>query len=82
LSHIAEHYKDELGKLQGLALGVVGSVVREMLTSVAPPGLATQVTDIVDSFTTKLGGKPIAGSVFEKPPAYTGNPRFSGAENI
>jgi hypothetical protein len=82
MSHIAEHYKDELSKLQGLALGVVGSVVREMLTSAAPPALATQVTDIVDSFTTKLGGKPISGSVFEKPAVYTGNSRFSGAENI
>jgi hypothetical protein len=82
LSHIADHYKDELSKLQGLALGVVGSVVREMLTSAAPPSLAPQVTDIVDSFTSKLGGKPISGSVFEKSPAYAGNSRFSGGDNI
>jgi ElaB/YqjD/DUF883 family membrane-anchored ribosome-binding protein len=78
-SGIAGHYRDELAKVQGLALGVAASAVREMLISSAAPALAEQIADIVDSFTTKIGGKPIHGPVFEKttsaPPAS--NSRFN-----
>jgi len=62
---IAERYSDELSKLEGLAISAVASVVRESLTSAAPPALAEQVTEIIDNFTTKLGGKPMQGSLFQ-----------------
>lgn len=63
--HIADHYSAELGKLQGLAVGALGAMVREMLTSSTAPALAQQITDIVDGVTEKLGGKPIRGPLFQ-----------------
>jgi gas vesicle protein len=68
---IAERYSDELSKLEGLAISAVASVVRESLTSAAPPAIAEQVTEIIDNFTTKLGGKPMQGSVFQTSSAAT-----------
>jgi hypothetical protein len=65
LGSIGEHYADELNKLQGLAIGVIGAVVREMVTSWSPPALTEQITDVVDSLTTKLGGKTIHGPLYQ-----------------
>lgn len=62
-SKIAEHYGDELNKLQGLAVGTVAAVIREMIEPATPPALAEQVNDILDSVTTKLGGKPVHGPI-------------------
>jgi hypothetical protein len=62
---LADHYSDDLAKIQGLAIGAVANVVREMVTSAAPAGLAEQVKEIIDGATTKLGGKPLRGSIFE-----------------
>jgi hypothetical protein len=66
---LSEHYSGELAKLQGLAVGAVANVVREMLTSAAAPALAEQIREIVDGATTKLGGQPLHGSIFESVPA-------------
>ncbi len=68
LGRIADHYSAELGKLQSLAVGALGAVVREMLASSAAPALAEQITDIVDGVTEKLGGKPVRGPLFQKTP--------------
>jgi len=69
---LTTHYREELGKLKGLALGVVGGLVREMLTSSAAPALSDQIKDVVDSLTVKMGGRLIEGpilpaSTFHKP---------------
>jgi ElaB/YqjD/DUF883 family membrane-anchored ribosome-binding protein len=83
-SGVAGSYRDELAKVQGLAVGVAASVVREWLTSSAPPALAEQIAEIVDSFTAKLGGKPIHGSVFQTTPATppANHPRFDRSNNV
>jgi len=62
---LAEHYKDEINKLQGLALGAGAALVREMLASSLAPSLANQVNDLLDSVTVKLGGQPIHGPLFQ-----------------
>jgi len=66
---IGEHYKDELAKLQGLAVSAVAGMVREMLTTTTPSGLKDQVTELVDNVTTKLGGKPVQGPLFDDQPS-------------
>lgn len=62
-SRLADHFGNELAQVEGLALSVVASVVRDMLLSSSPPALVEQIKEIVDSVTTKLGGKPIEGSL-------------------
>jgi len=80
---IAEHYKDELAKLQGLAVSAVAGMVREMLTSTTPAGLTDQVTDLVDNVTTKLGGKPVQGPLFDKPTmGTTADPEYRFESNL
>jgi ElaB/YqjD/DUF883 family membrane-anchored ribosome-binding protein len=64
---LAEQFKGELGLVKGLAIGTVGGVVREMLTASAPPPLAPQIKEIVDSVTTKLGGHPVEGAILNLP---------------
>jgi len=76
LAAASKRYGEELSKLQGLAVGMLGAVVREVLTSAAAPPVAEQITEILDGVTEKMGGKPIRGPLFESPPqaAAKGNP--------
>jgi ElaB/YqjD/DUF883 family membrane-anchored ribosome-binding protein len=67
-SWIADHYRDELDKLQGLAVGTAGGMVREMLTEKLQPELRARVKEIVDGFTTKLGGQLIEGPILTPAP--------------
>jgi ElaB/YqjD/DUF883 family membrane-anchored ribosome-binding protein len=62
-SWIADHYRDELHKLQGLAVGTAGGIVREMLTEKLQPELRQHVKEVIDGFTTKLGGQLIEGPI-------------------
>jgi ElaB/YqjD/DUF883 family membrane-anchored ribosome-binding protein len=66
---LTEHYGDELAKLKGLVVGTAGGVVREVLTANVGPVLAEQVKDVVNTFTTKLGGHVIEGPILE---SFTG----------
>jgi len=53
---IAEHYSEELAKLKGLAVGTIGGLVRELLTSSVAPAMAEQIKDVVNGITVKMGG--------------------------
>jgi len=64
-SLINDQFGGELSKLKGLAIGAAGSVVREMLTSSAPPPLADRLKEVVDSMTEKLGGQRLEGSILD-----------------
>jgi len=45
--------------LKGIALSVLMGVVREMVTGAVPETLKTDVENVLDDFTTKLGAKPL-----------------------
>jgi len=60
---LSKHYSKELSKIKGLAVGAVGGVVRDLLTSSVPPNMAEQIKEVVDGFTEKLGGQVIEGSI-------------------
>lgn len=64
-SLIHDHFGGEIDKLKGLAIGAAGSVVREMLTTSAPPPLADRLKEVVDSMTEKLGGQRLEGSILD-----------------
>jgi len=55
-------WQSEVDKLKGLALGVLFGTARELLVSALPTHMADQLKDVVDSVTTKMGGKPIPSS--------------------
>jgi ElaB/YqjD/DUF883 family membrane-anchored ribosome-binding protein len=52
-----------VNQLKGLAIGAMFGVLRDMLAKSMPDTLRGQVGDVIDNFTTSLGGKPIAGRV-------------------
>jgi ElaB/YqjD/DUF883 family membrane-anchored ribosome-binding protein len=62
-SWLGDHYSDELNKLKGLAIGVAGGLVRDMVTEHVAPELGEKVKEVIDNFTTKLGGQPFHGSI-------------------
>jgi len=64
LGDLATTYSSEINKLKGLTIGTVMGVVRDMVASSVPPPLVGQLTQLVDDVTTKLGGEPIRGSIF------------------
>jgi len=64
-SLINEQFGGELDKLKGLAIGAAGNVVREMLTSSAPPPMVDRIKEVVDSMTEKLGGQRLEGSILD-----------------
>jgi len=56
-SWLASHYGEEIAKLKGLAVGTVGAVVRDMLTSSLGSGLGEHIKDVVNGITVKMGGQ-------------------------
>jgi ElaB/YqjD/DUF883 family membrane-anchored ribosome-binding protein len=65
VSSLADKFGPEIEQLKGLALGAVMSLARDFVKQSLPPSLAPEVGRMADDVTTKLGGKPIAGPVFE-----------------
>jgi len=60
-------FQSEVDQLKGLALGYLFGAIRDVIQESAPQ-LADQVGTMMDSITTKLGGKPIPGPVLEREP--------------
>jgi ElaB/YqjD/DUF883 family membrane-anchored ribosome-binding protein len=52
-----------VNKLKGLAIGAMLGVLRDVLSKSMPDTLRGQVGEVIDNFTTSLGGKPIAGKI-------------------
>jgi len=50
---------DVLGKLKGMAIGATTGVIGEMIRSAVPDSLRGEMSNVVDRFTTALGGTPI-----------------------
>jgi ElaB/YqjD/DUF883 family membrane-anchored ribosome-binding protein len=71
-SWVAEHYSDELAKAKGLAVATVIAVVRDMLTPDLSPEFSNRIKEVIDGFTTKLGGEPIKGPLFKAAAMETG----------
>lgn len=65
LGRIGEHYHEELSKLEGLAIGAVAAIGRELVISAVAPTMAQQINEIVDGITRKLGGTPIQGPLLQ-----------------
>jgi len=62
-SWLVDNYREELDKVKGLAVATAGGILREMLTENIQPEFAQRVKEVIDGFTTKLGGQPIEGPI-------------------
>jgi ElaB/YqjD/DUF883 family membrane-anchored ribosome-binding protein len=56
-------FREEIGRLGGLAISALMGVVREMTSRALPEALGKKVSEEVDHLTEKLGGEPIRGSL-------------------
>jgi len=59
LGKLAERFAPEVGRLKGLALGTLFGVARDMVGRVLPDAVKEQVTDVINMFTTDVGGEVI-----------------------
>jgi ElaB/YqjD/DUF883 family membrane-anchored ribosome-binding protein len=51
-----------LQRVKGLALGALMKVVRDVVSEALPDSMKADVMNVMDDFTTKLGGKPVPAS--------------------
>lgn len=65
LSGLLDQFHDEIEQVKKMAIGAAVGVVRDYVKEQAPPSMAPQVENILDSITEKLGGKPVQGNVAE-----------------
>jgi ElaB/YqjD/DUF883 family membrane-anchored ribosome-binding protein len=60
-----------VNQLKGLAIGAMFGVLREILAKSMPDALSGQVGEVINGFTTSLGGKPITGKIL--PDSWSGS---------
>jgi ElaB/YqjD/DUF883 family membrane-anchored ribosome-binding protein len=61
----SSRFGPEISKLRGLVIGTVLSAVRDMITQAVPEPMQSELSGVMDSFTAKMGGKPMRGPVFK-----------------
>jgi len=64
MSQIMQEFAPEIDQVKKLAIGAAIGLVRDALKDAIPENLSPQVTRIVDSVTSKLGGEPVSGPVY------------------
>jgi len=70
---LLSQFDKEIGMVKEMAIGYAAGVLRDMIKE-ALPAVKERVEQVMNSATTKMGGKPVAGPVFPEPPQQ--DPRF------
>jgi ElaB/YqjD/DUF883 family membrane-anchored ribosome-binding protein len=63
LHWLSEQFGPEIDKLKGLAIGAGLAAVRDMVQPVTPEPMRAQVNELFESFTERLGGEKIHGTI-------------------
>jgi hypothetical protein len=72
LSTMTEKFGPEIDKLKSIAIGTLFGFGRELLARSVPGPISSQLTQVVDDVTRKLGGEPVRGPLLsESCPAGT-----------
>ncbi len=58
-------FKDEISKVQKMAIGVGVGIFRDWIKK-AMPSIAAKLEDVIDSATSKMGGEPVDGPVLRQ----------------
>jgi len=61
LSTVTEKFGPEIDKLKSMAIGTLFGFGRELLARSVPGPIGSQLTQVVDDVTRKLGGEPVRG---------------------
>jgi len=64
VKRVLSAFDDEIDKVKGVAIGAAMGLVRD-LAKRSLPQLASQIDDVVNNATVKLGGDPLAGSFLQ-----------------
>jgi len=56
LSSLVEKFRPEINELEGIAIGAIGALVRDLIKQSAAEPLADQLEDVANRVTEKLGG--------------------------
>jgi ElaB/YqjD/DUF883 family membrane-anchored ribosome-binding protein len=72
VSGLGDTFHDEIAQLEGLAIGTLLGLVRDIVTKAVPEHMERQVEEIVDGITVKLGGKPLDGRILPEPSRVDG----------
>ena len=62
-AQLEEVFGEELKQVKGLALGTLMSLARDLVVKAAPPQMASQLSELADNLTVKLGGQPMHGKL-------------------
>jgi len=61
IHQLAQRFAPEIDKLKGLAIGALGSLVRDVVSQAAPATVRERLTPVIEDVTRKLGGEPVQG---------------------
>ena len=64
---LGDTFHDEISQLEGLAIGTLLGIVRDIVTKAVPEHMESQVEEFVNGITVKLGGTPIEGRILPEP---------------
>jgi len=70
-------FDKEIGTVKEMAIGYAVGVLRDMIKE-ALPAVKERVQQVMDSATTKMGGKPVEGPVFPEDPEHEPHPAGMG----
>jgi len=65
LEAVASQFSGELDRVKALAVGAGLGLVRDLVASNVPDPLKPRVTEVIDSFTQKLGGEVLQGPLLD-----------------
>jgi len=65
LGSLTQTFGGEIDKLKGLAIGAALGIARDFLVQSVPEHLGDQVKEVINDFTTKLGGQLIEGPILQ-----------------
>jgi len=69
MAALEKMFGPEMGKVKEMAIGALGSIIRDAVVQSAPEPMARQVRELIEGFTSKLGGKPVEGPVLGPRPS-------------
>jgi ElaB/YqjD/DUF883 family membrane-anchored ribosome-binding protein len=67
LGWLANQFQPELEKVKEMAIGAAIGFIRDAVKQSVPPSMTNQISEVFDSATQKLGGRPVSGPILETP---------------
>lgn len=67
LGNVGTTFEKEIAEVKGLAIGTMIGLVRDLIVPSVPQQMRPDLNNVMNSITTKLGGKPIHGPILQEP---------------